>query len=70
MFGFRSVLVTLRKHMKERTSMENLLEVSDDRKKQSKQKFWKAQIEIVIGAFFIQYLIILLSPRWDYIMDI
>ena len=31
--------------------MENLLEVSDDRKKQSKQKFWKAQIEIVIGAF-------------------
>ena len=37
--------------MKERTSMENLLEVSDDRKKQSKQKFWKAQIEIVIGAF-------------------
>ena len=37
--------------MKERTYMENLLEVSDDRKKQSKQKFWKAQIEIVIGAF-------------------
>lgn len=31
--------------------MDNLAEMSDDRVKQNKRKFWKAQVGIVIGAF-------------------